>query len=222
MSKKKPKGIIGTPTLNGKPINITDSWDKTTFSQFLRIIKYQLVPKKDRDYIELISIITGLEYEHLKKAEIKGFDKLLYAAEFINHEAKFNPTVTHIGKFKLPLNSKGVFDIQFESLAQFEDMRKVFEGLKDGIYHFTEAYATYCAIYCQKLKDGVYDGDKAMAMVPECMNLPASEIVSAGSFFFLKLRNLLSGINPNSQNTSPKQGKNIGKRTKKRSVSRQR
>lgn len=209
-------------TLNGKPIKITDSWDATNFAQYLRILKL-----KD-DKIELISILTGLEYDYLKKAKITGFDKLLYKSQFINTPAIFPEKPTHIGKYKLPLNSLGVFDPQFESLAQFEDMRKLMPVQKDTdsdldkLYNHTEAYATYCALYVQKLRDGEYDGDEALKMIPEIMLMPASHIITAGSFFFIKLLSLLYGTTPNSQNMSPNQKKAIGKPTRKRSDQRQR
>lgn len=208
--------LKGQTTLNGKPFKITKSWDEVTFAQFLRILQL-----KD-DNIELISILTGLEYDYLKKAEIKGFENILYIAQFINTPRKFDKNPTNIGPYKLPLNSKGVFDVQFESLAQFEDMRSVFNSLKEGVIAHTEAYATYCAIYAQKLRDGVYDGDKAMAMVPEIMTYPAKDIIPAGSFFFLKLKSLSLGIRLNSPSTSRKRGKSTGKSIRKRSESRPR
>lgn len=199
-------------TLNGKQIEVTDSWEAMTFSQYLRILQM-----KD-DTIELLSILTGISRETLAKAQIKGVDKLLYCSQFLNTPPTFPAEPKTIGEFKLPLNSKGIFDIQFESLAQFEDMRQVMNGLKEGIYAHTEAYATYCAFYLQKLRDGDYDGDKALKMVPELMEYPASEIISAGGFFFVRLKSLLNGIKSNSQSTAPNRKKYIGKRFKRSSV----
>lgn len=204
-------------TLNGKPIKITNSWEAMNFGQYLRILKL-----KD-DKIELISILTGLEYDYLKTAKITGVDKLLFVAQFVNTPPSFPEKPTHIGKYKLPLNSKGVFDIQFESLAQFEDMRKCMpfyletDTDLEKIYKHTEAYATYCALYIQKLRDGDYDGDKAIQMLPEVMLMPASHIITAGSFFFIKLLSLLTGMPKNSPNTAQAPKKRTGKRTKKRS-----
>jgi hypothetical protein len=223
---KKPK--TGS-TLNGQPIKITDSWEKMNFIQYLRNMK-----RKTDDKIELASILTGLDYEYIKKAKLTGLDNLLYIARFIDTPAKFDPLVTHIGHFKLPLNSKGVFDVQFESLAQFEDMRVIMLALKgipakedfakyelqeilDRIYEHTEAYAKYCAIYVQKLRDGEYDGDKAMAMVPEVMTYPASHVITAGSFFFIKLMSLLTGTVSNSQSSAQARKKSTGKRSKRNS-----
>ena len=198
-------------TLNKKQIEVTDSWDAMNFTQHLRVLKL-------RDITDTISIITGLDYDYLKKANIKGLDKLLYAAQFLNKPFDLTDRKpTHIGPYKLPLNSKGIFDIQFESLAQFEDMRQIMIVAEPGVYGHTEAYAKYCAIYAQKLRDGEYDGDKALAMVPEIMTYPASQILTAGAFFFVKLTNLLNGTPSSSPNTAPTRAKSTGKRSKRNS-----
>lgn len=206
------KKIIGTPTLNGKPIQITDSWDKMTFRQYLRVLKMQ----KD-DMIEMLSIITGIEYDTLKKAKIGGLPKLMYVARFFNEKPNFPEKPTRIGKFKLPLNSNGIFDIQLESLAQFEDMRHVMNKTEATVYAHTEAYATYCALYLQKIRDGEYDSDKAFKMVPELFDYPSSDIISAGGFFFVRLQSLLNGTVSNSPNTRRHQKKPIGKRSQRNS-----
>jgi hypothetical protein len=215
--KKTQPGIVGQFTINGKPIEITDSWAKTTFGQYLRIMKL------NNDTIELLSIITGLEYEYLKKAKITGMEKLLVASGFINTVPYIPTEAKKIGPFKLPLNSSGIFDIQFESLAQFEDMRLLMgkSDLKDP-YQLTESYAKYCALYVQKLRDGEYDADKALAMLPEIMTYPAFDVISAGSFFFVRLWSLLNGTQPTSRNTTQTQTMSTGKRSKRSSVSRQR
>lgn len=199
-------------TLNGKQIEVTDSWEAMTFAQYLRILKL-----KD-DTVEMISILTGISRETLAKAQIKGVEKLLYASQFLNTAPKFPENPTKIGEYKLPLNSNGVFDIQFESLAQFEDMRQIMNTLKEGVHAHTEAYASYCAIYLQKLRDGEYDGDKALKMVPEIMNYPASDVIVAGGFFFVRLQSLLNGIKSNSPNTARHRKKSIGKRSKRSSA----
>lgn len=197
-------------TLNKKSIEVTDSWEAMTFGQYLRVLKMK------GTVTDIISIITGIDEETLKKAKIKGLDKLLYAAKFLNTPPQFNvDKLTHIGEYKLPLNSKGFFDVTFESLEQIEDLRNVMAKLPEGIYAHTEAYATYCAIYCQKLRDGEYDGDKAMVMVPEIMTYPASDVINAGSFFFVKLSSLLTGTPHNSQNITPTRQKSTGKRSKR-------
>ena len=166
------------------------------------------------DMVESLSILTGIDYETLKKSKIKGLEKLLYAARFMNKAPKLQEKPTKIGKYKLPIN----FDIQFESLAQFEDMRQVMVKLEEGVYAQAESYAKYCAIYCQKLRDGEYDGQKATDMISEIMTLPALEVISAGSFFFVRLQFLLNGIIPNSRSTPRSRRKATGKRSARRSA----
>lgn len=208
-------------TLNGKTIEVTDSWEAMTFAQHLRVIKMQ-------DIYDKISIITGIDRDTLKKSKIKGLNKILYAARFLDQTPTFPEKPLKIGSYKLPLNAKGIFDIQFESLEQFEDMYQILSKLKpfsqegeacpdilDRIYAHTEAYATYCAMYLQKLRDGEYDGDKALQMIPEVMNYPTSEVVSAGGFFFVRLLTLSTGISPNSPNLAPPPKKSTGKRSQK-------
>ena len=195
-------------TLNGKKINVIDSWEGLNFAQYLRIIKM------GDDMVESLSILTGIDYETLKKSKIKGLEKLLYAARFMNKAPKLQEKPTKIGKYKLPIN----FDIQFESLAQFEDMRQVMVKLEEGVYAQAESYAKYCAIYCQKLRDGEYDGQKATDMISEIMTLPALEVISAGSFFFVRLQFLLNGIIPNSRSTPRSRRKATGKRSARRSA----
>lgn len=229
------KTIIGTPTLNGKPIEVTDSWDKMTFAQYLRYIK-----SKD-DTIEKLSVVTGIDYDLLKKSKIGGLPKLLYIIRSLKEPPKFPEKPIKIGAYTLPLDSKGVFDIQYESLAQFEDMRLFMEktphfpfdllgqiakgevgidalapypDLLERLYAHTEAYATYCALYLQKIRDGEYDSDKALKMVPELMNYPASDIISAGGFFFVTLQSLSNGTISNSRSIAQPLKKPIGKRSK--------
>lgn len=211
--KATTSGITGIPTLNGEPIRITDSWEKTTLNQYLRIMKSK------NDTVEILSIITGLDYDYLKKAQIKGLEKLLYAASFINTAPVIPTKVEKIGGFKLPLNSKGVFDIQFESLAQFVDMQTIMAAsVKEDIVALTESYAKYCALYVQKLRDGEYDGDKAMAMVEEIKTYPALEVIAAGSFFFVRLWTLSHGTAKTSPISAPARKKPTGKRSKKSSA----
>lgn len=212
-------------TLNKKKIEVTDSWDKMTFAQHLRVIRMQ-------DIYDKISIITGIDKEMLKKAKIKGLNKILYAAKFLDDTPTFHVAKpTKIGAYKLPLNRQGIFDIQFESLEQFEDMYQVMSKLKpfpqegeacpdiiDRIYAHTEAYATYCALYLQKIRDGEYDGDKAMQMVPEVMNYPAGDVIGAGGFFFVSLQSLSTGTNPTSLNTAHRPKRSIGKRSRRSSA----
>lgn len=199
--------------LNGKSINVASSWDDLTFDQFL-----QILDSKD-DLLQLVSICSGLDYETLKKSVIVGLDSVIQAMQFIRTKANYPDTTKKLGKYKLPLDPKGEFNPQYKRLDQFEDMRKAMIASDKGVKSVTEAYATYCAIYLQELRDGNYDYQKAMAMVDEVKQMPAKEVIPAGSFFLIKLLNLSIGIKKTSPNTtqSRKKLKPVSKISKKSS-----
>lgn len=199
-------------TLNGKKIEVIDAWHKLNFAQYLRVLNLK------NDMAEVLSIITGLEYETVKNSKIKGLESLLYRAQFMNVPPTIPDKITKVGKYKLPVNNQGEFDIQFESLAQFEDMRKILQSVStEDIHAFTRAYASYVAIYLQKIRDGEYDPMKAQEMEDEVLKMPALEVLAAGSFFTVKLLNLLNGTPKNSLNTPQSRKKPTGTHSRKRS-----
>lgn len=201
--------------LNGKKIKIASSWGDLTFKQYIEIFT---LPD---DYRLLLGILTGIDIETIKNAIIIGFDQLIEAMSFVNTPFTIPEYSNTLGKYKLPVNSKGHFNVQFESLAQFEDMRAVVKSLPgNDLKAHTEAYARYVAIYLQKIWDGEYDPEKAKAMVEEVMQMPALEVLSAGSFFYVKLMSLLNGTTKTSQNTPPsrKKSKPVSKRSRKPSA----
>ena len=202
-------------TLNGKPIEIPHSWEQLTYGQFLRVGKV-----KD-DLPELISILTGIDRDTILKAQIKGLEQIIATAKFLDTPPTWGMEGDKVGPYKLPVTSSGKFDIQFETLAQFEDMRSQWASMKTiTIDDLTEMFGTFVAIYLQKIRDGEYNYDKALVMAKEEIpNYPAQEVVTVGTFFLIKLKTLLSGTPPSSHPTNQSQGKNIGKGTKKRSGS---
>jgi len=203
--------------LGKQTVNVASSWDDVTFNQFLQILGL-----KGGDIYQAISICSGIDYETLKSAKvIVGLEQLITAIQFINTPAKFPDKVTTLGKYKLPLDSKGEFNPQFQRLDQFEDMRKAMAASDKGIIEVTEAYAKYCAIYLQPLRDGDYKFDSAMAMVEEVKQMPAREVIPAGSFFLIKLLSLSTGIKTTSLPTKQtrKKSKPVSRNSKKRSGS---
>ena len=188
--------------LNGKQLQSPSDWEDLTFGQYVGVMENKT------GTLGYISIFTGIDIETLKKAKIEGLDMIIQSLSFLRVTPKFEGTATNVGKYALPLNSKGIFDIQLESLGQFEDMRAIIMSIpdKDLVAH-TKAYANYCAIYLQKLRDGEYNPDEAIKMVQDVMNMPAHEVIKAGSFFFLKLLNLLTGMVHSSQNIPQKSKK---------------
>lgn len=173
--------------LNGKNISIASSWDDITYGQYLEIIKI-----KD-DLLKLVSICSGLDYDFLKKATISGVESVIEAMSFVRSIPVLPEKVTEIGSYKLPVNSKGGFNIQFESLAQFEDMRSIMMANKTSADDISDDFSSYVAIYLQKLRDKEYDHEKAMAMKEDVLNMPALKVMALGGFFLARLLTLSIG-----------------------------
>jgi hypothetical protein len=195
--------------LNGKVLKVASSWDDLTFNQFLQILGL-----KGGDIYQAISICSGIDYETLKAAKIiVGLEQLITAIQFINTPAKFPDKTTTLGKYKLPA------DPALERLDQFEDMRKAMVASDKGVTEVVEAYAKYCAIYIQPLRDGDYKFSSAMAMVDEVKQMPAKEVIPAGSFFLIKLLSLSTGIKTTYPLTSRtrKKSKPVSRNSRKRS-----
>lgn len=189
--------------LNGKPVNVASSWDDFTFEQYERVLNL-----KDNDITEVISIITDVPRETLESGEIIGLEKLLEVALFMKKVPAWDAVPNKIGGYTLPVNKNGQFDIQFESLGQFEDMRKAMLRC-NTVVELTKTYSEFIAIYLQKIRDKEYSYSKALEMIQEVRKMPAREVMALGSFFYAKLRSLLNGTPNNSQNPplSPKKSK---------------
>jgi len=187
--------------LNNNTISIKIAWIETSFKEYVALMQ-------GVDTTTAISIFTGVPIETLKKASIIGLEDVIQALSFLRTVPVIPATVTQVGPYKLPLNSKGEFNIQMESLAQFEDLRQVIKKLPgNDVVVLTKSYPEIVAIYLQKLRDGEYDPDKAKSMVSDVEDMPALEVISAGSFFLTKLLHLLTGTTPISHNTSQNQKK---------------
>jgi hypothetical protein len=71
----------------------------------------------------------------------------------------------------------------------------------NNIVDYTKTFATYLSIYLQKIRDGEYNAEKAADMIPEIMQMPAHEVITVGSFFFVKLWSLSNGTADSYQTT---------------------
>lgn len=195
--------------VNGKTTKVKSSWDDVTYGEYLAILDAGL------DTSKILSILTGVPHETLHKANIKGADQLLIAIRFANKPVEIMPKISRVGPYKLPMKG-GKFDIQFESLRQFENLRKVMShGIKDST-DILKSYPKAVAIYLQKIRDGEYDDSKAQDMEPEVLSMPCREVLTAGSFFLLKLLTLYGGTKgsfPKAANPAPRTGKSSTKRS---------
>lgn len=189
--------------LNGKKVSIATSWDELTWNQFNE------VHTSGNDILKRLSIASGLDYESLKKATIIGLEDVIKAMQFMTKPPMWDTPVLQCGPYKLPTNHKGQYNIQFESLAQFEDLRALIAKLPErtSSKDLNEQYPEMVAIYLQKVRDKEYDHNKALEMIAEVKEMPAREVVTLGSFFLIKLLSLLTGTQNNSPSTVQSQKK---------------
>lgn len=205
--------------LDGCKLEMASKWSDLKFSQYFKVLNL-----KGDNINEVISICSDLPMETLDRATIVGLESVLAAISFLSTPPEIPGYTPKVGPYSLPGTKDGKFDIQFESLAQFEDMRSVMKRLpvqdsKYEIMGLTKAYSNFVAIYLQKIRDGKYDPEKAKAMIAEVEEMPALEVICAGSFFFLKLMTLLSGTGTTSPptNQTPKKSKLASKNSAKSS-----
>lgn len=192
--------------VNSKTVEVATSWDELTYNQFYQTFQ-------PLDLKGLLSVCAGIPNdENLQKAQITGnIDALVVALNFIKKQPDWTAPVTKCGPYELPINNKKQYDITYASLAQFEDMRAAMgkltgETQAERAKSIAELYPTFLAIYLQKIRDGEYSYNKAMEMVEEIKTYPAREVVTLGSFFLVKLTNLLNGT-PDSSPTTPQNPK---------------
>jgi hypothetical protein len=188
-------------TIDKKPRQFPTKWEEVTFGQYLQIMD-------SKSITDLIVILLGLDPEEAKKKTIIGLDDLFIAAQFTQDIAKFEEYYPQCGPYKLPSNNKGKFDIRFESLGQFEDMRQVMSKIDSANpASLVTAYGKSVAIYLQKIRDKEYDAGKVAELEEEIKSFPAVEVIGLGQFFFLKLITLSSGTKASSPTTAPSQKK---------------
>jgi hypothetical protein len=193
-----------TITLNGKEktVNIPYSYDHLTFRQFLEIAKLS----NDN---EIISYLTDVPLDILRKAKIINLEQVLHLLSFLKKEPV--PRVPErLGLYILPK------DLGFETIAQLEDMKSAIKEIQDlDKVEQLAKYIYYCAIYaapqlsrerCDELaarypNEGIQYGDyhyrKSELIQDEFLNCPAPEVLGVGHFTLLRLTGLNLGIDPN-------------------------
>lgn len=193
--------------LNGKKIQIPSSWDEVTTAQYLQLLEL------NEDYLQAVSIFSGVDYETFKKSVVIGLDDLIKTLSFIKNGPDLSKIADKVGGYDVPKN------VQFETLAQFEDMRAIIQKCK-GVMEVTKAYPQMVAIYLQKIRDKEYDYTKSQLMVDEVLAMPAKEVITVGAFFYVKLTSLLRGTQTTSPPTtqSPKKSKQGLRKSVKRSA----
>lgn len=204
-------------SINGTPANFPTKWEEVTYGQYLKI----LVSKSKA---ELIAILLNQDFEELKNKTVTGLESLFDVISFTDQVPKFETSYPKIGPYRLERNNdlNENFDIRFESLGQFEDMRSAMIKVKsDEPLSLMLTYGKSVAIYLQKIRDKAYDNTKVPELEDEIKGYPACEVMGLGQFFFLKLMRLSNGTPKTSPPTvpSPKKSRRALKSSKRRSGS---
>jgi hypothetical protein len=181
-----------TITINGIPVkrDIPEGYHQVKFGQFVE------VAKSPKDTNTILSIITGIDVETIKKAKITNIEDVILALAFFNKDAELKVPDTCLG-YKIPK------DLGFECVAQYEDLQLHLNECREKKVTDVElmaSYPLYCAVYACSQKYGTYDWAKVEEMAPEFMNAPATEVLAIGNFTLLKLIGLKLGI----KNNAPK------------------
>lgn len=172
--------------VNGRVVNIPTNWDEVTFEQYLSVIR---ASENEDSLVQALAAICGVEYALFRKAELKGFEQVMTALTFLNTPPDWsNPRPKAVGAFALPE------DITLSSVAQYEDMKSIWDGVKDKpIADLVAKMPLIVALYLQKYSTGVYDHSQAEELAPKLHQYPAREVVEAANFFIAKLLTMTLG-----------------------------
>lgn len=171
--------------ISRQKVKIPTTWLDVTYSQYV----YMIIP---RSFTEYIHCFSGIPLETLNTSKINNVDRLSKAIAFLSERPDMTRTAV-VGPYTMPGQP------QFESLAQFEDLRslvKKYPAKERKDFDYTdfemecELYLSACAIYFQKVRDGEYNPAKVESVKDELRTASAVEVLSNGAFFFAKGLNL--------------------------------
>lgn len=173
-------------TLNGVKVKreLPTSYAEVKFRDFVAIAK------SPKDTNSILSVLTGIDKETVKKAKITNVDEVIMAMALFNHDVELKVPDMILG-YTVPK------DLGFECTAQFEDLELCLKESKEKKLtdiQVMEQYPLYCGIYACSQKYGEYDYQKATYMIEEFMDAPATEVLAIGNFTLLKLIGLRLGI----------------------------
>lgn len=180
--------MIITISINNLKVEkeIPTSWDQVTFKQFLGLAK------SGDDYVKVLSIITEINEDTIRKAKIINIEAIISALNFLKTPPEVVLPKTIIG-YNIPK------DLSFETIAQIQDLREYISKEQDPTLQL-ESYPLYCAIYACEQKHGEYSWKHAEEMAEEFMQAPCSEVLAIGNFTLLKLIGLNLNIAPSFRN----------------------
>lgn len=196
-------------TINGKTEyrEIPTKWEQVTFKTFLALTE------SGDNSVKIVSALTGIDPEVIRKARIKNLDEILLILSFLKSDPPVIIPKSVLG-YEVPK------DLGFETIGQYEDLREYLKNTKElSKKELLEKYTLLCAVYackhmnlmrCEELfiklnkpekpiVVGQYDWRKAEEMANEFLEAPAPEVLSIGNFTYLKLIGLSKPVAPNSR-----------------------
>lgn len=160
--------------------SLPTSYGELTLKQFIDLIE---IPD-DENYLDVISILSGVDKKVLSQCEILEIDHLLSPfIEFLQEPLK--------GEFVLPDNIQiaGIWypkpsGIGINTFGQKISLQRAITKSEKEERKEYEIYAYIIALYIQPaVTKSAYDEDKVDELVPEIMNCRISEVFPIASFF---------------------------------------
>jgi hypothetical protein len=165
--------LKATFTLNGVRVekNLTTSWEETTFATFLALYEC------GNDRVKILSVLTGIDEETLRKSEIGNLEPLLRLISYVtNQPFEYEiPEAIHVGDHSYPI-AKNLEITSLDRYNDLEDIIKTFATLDTkGV---VSKYPLICAIYAVN----PYDYKDAENLSKEFFNAPCTEVMAVGNF----------------------------------------
>lgn len=168
--------------LSGKKYDFPSQWEDVTYNLYVAMLS-------TKDLADVLSVLTGIETEVIRNAEIKNLDAISTALAFMNKPPDFSKRTAMLNDIKMPKV------ITAESLAQFQDVehtRERLPGKPTEEYTIEDhkltasLYLRAAAIYYCKAKFGKYDSGMLDGIEEELQKASCTEVISIGSFFLFK------------------------------------
>lgn len=167
-------------TLNGVKVEreIPTSWKQVTYSNFLDLKAI------GNDDLGIISYFTVIDKNTLRKAKIRNLDAVLNALNFLRSDIDTTLPESVFG-YKIPKN------LEFETLAQYEDLKKAISEAKDED-DLLRLYPLFCGTFTMDSYDPLTVDDFSR----QFFNAPCGEVLAVGNFTLKKLGELSQTSKP--------------------------
>lgn len=163
--------------------NLPSSWHEVTFEQFIGLIDC------DTDTVKTVALFTGLDEELIRSAEVHNLNSVIASLSFLATKPIYGTPKSILG-YKIPGN------LEWTTIAQYEDLKAVMKGFKeDDPKHNYSLFPLIVATYAID----PYDFKKAEAIKDGFLKAPCMEVMATANFTLVKLNALSRGIRKTSR-----------------------